>query len=472
MQVQYSNILILGAGLAGLCAAWNIKRHAPTTRTIIVSPRTKPLGSSFSNQNNALGIAVPGTEEEQHAFVQRTIELAHPGKCNPHLVQILAQEAHSAFVELQGLGFHFTTNKATNSLWHPCCGCTQTKAAIFQGLAQAYTNLTQKLAPATQQVEATILGLLIHNNRCAGAWGVDATGKTTAFVASNTIMALGGAAPLYRYHVAGRGNTGHALGMLHEAGVALGNTHFLQFMWFTEQGQFIDIGSLPMNARCNGEEGPKKTLRTARSTHCPALYGQEDSCIDHWLLAGLDEQGGTVVTHQGIEHRLYLKAQASNGGAIVDGHGRTSMAGLFAVGECATGMHGANRIGGAMVASTQVFGRRAALAALSPNTLHAPQLSEGEIQDLVKKNSMGSGSSTSKHETISKGLQRHASFILKKAPLAFTGQLKALLHHPERETVLHARGALAILEQHSLYAVTAGEREKQWKRHDSFLSVQ
>lgn len=56
-------------------------------------------------------------------------------------------------------------------------------------------------------------------------------------------------------------------------------------------------------------------------------------------------------------------AHAGNGGAVIDAHGQTSVAGLFACGECATGMHGANRIGGAMVLATQVFGHRAGVAA-------------------------------------------------------------------------------------------------------------
>ncbi|MDY7002291.1 MAG: FAD-binding protein, partial [Thermodesulfobacteriota bacterium] len=49
--------------------------------------------------------------------------------------------------------------------------------------------------------------------------------------------------------------------------------------------------------------------------------------------------------------------------ARIDENGRTSVPGLFAIGECASGMHGANRIGGAMVAATQVFGARAGRAA-------------------------------------------------------------------------------------------------------------
>jgi L-aspartate oxidase len=56
-------------------------------------------------------------------------------------------------------------------------------------------------------------------------------------------------------------------------------------------------------------------------------------------------------------------AHATNGGASIDMNGFTGVPGLYACGECASGMHGANRIGGAMVLATQVFGARAGKAA-------------------------------------------------------------------------------------------------------------
>jgi fumarate reductase (CoM/CoB) subunit A len=51
--------------------------------------------------------------------------------------------------------------------------------------------------------------------------------------------------------------------------------------------------------------------------------------------------------------------QCSNGGLRVDLNGQTSLPGLYAIGETAAGPHGADRLGGAMMAFCQVFGRRA-----------------------------------------------------------------------------------------------------------------
>jgi L-aspartate oxidase len=53
------------------------------------------------------------------------------------------------------------------------------------------------------------------------------------------------------------------------------------------------------------------------------------------------------------------------GGIVTDLHGRSTVAGLYAVGECAcTGLHGANRLASNSLSECFVFGNRAALAAL------------------------------------------------------------------------------------------------------------
>ena len=59
-------------------------------------------------------------------------------------------------------------------------------------------------------------------------------------------------------------------------------------------------------------------------------------------------------------------AHYTMGGIVTDLHGRTDVAGLYAAGECAcTGVHGANRLASNSLLECLVFGRRAALAALS-----------------------------------------------------------------------------------------------------------
>ena len=67
-------------------------------------------------------------------------------------------------------------------------------------------------------------------------------------------------------------------------------------------------------------------------------------------------------------------AHYTMGGVAADLDGRSTLAGLYAVGECAcTGLHGANRLASNSLAECLVFGRRAALAACAePEAPGAP----------------------------------------------------------------------------------------------------
>jgi succinate dehydrogenase/fumarate reductase flavoprotein subunit len=121
-----------------------------------------------------------------------------------------------------------------------------------------------------------------------------------------------------------------------------------------------------------------------RLRHCPYGYGLKDSIVDKTIASNLIDNSGVLIStgDKGKVVMIAPFAHASNGGAVVDRNGMTSLKGLFAVGECATGMHGANRLGGAMVTATQVFGHRAGFAAarLARQNGHQIQISRNGMK--------------------------------------------------------------------------------------------
>ena len=70
-----TDLLVIGAGIAGLTAALKaMERHRDTAVTLITN-RDGPSGSSFANANNALGIQICFSDEEKESFVQDALSL-------------------------------------------------------------------------------------------------------------------------------------------------------------------------------------------------------------------------------------------------------------------------------------------------------------------------------------------------------------------------------------------------------------
>ncbi len=81
--------------------------------------------------------------------------------------------------------------------------------------------------------------------------------------------------------------------------------------------------------------------------------------------AGLEPDGELIPVAPAAHYTM--------GGIVVDLEGRSSLAGLFAVGECScTGLHGANRLASNSLSECFVFGARAARAALEETAAAEP----------------------------------------------------------------------------------------------------
>jgi L-aspartate oxidase len=393
----HSDILILGTGLAGMRAAMAALAEAPGSKVTLVSATNGPSGSSFANMNNALGVQVHETDTEREAFANRALHIASPGWVDVNLVRILAMESRDRFQDMVALGLRFKRQENGQCLRFPACFAPDLDhARVFTDLAHAHSCFRHRV----DTLGASFLKgwrvreiMLDHDNediRASGAILENPAGEEAIVRARVVIVALGGPAGKYRYNMAPAGNTGDAWDALTSAGVVMVNTEYVQFMWATvPDRRFVHVGRLAcaeagvwergenLNHGEHGGHGGRKTgginrtmpedlfqYAAQRATHCPMAYGMDDARIDDFLLACQDPDG---VVHAFLPDmgwfRMAPMAHAGNGGAIIDDHGRTNIPGLYCVGECAAGMHGANRIGGTMVLATQVFGRRAGIAA-------------------------------------------------------------------------------------------------------------
>lgn len=422
-----TDVLILGTGLSGLRAAWAVNDHDPTLTVTLATFRHGPTGSSFTNRNDALGMQLLDTDGRRQRFEHEVMALARPGHIDQQLVRIMAEESEARFHEMQDLGMTFRHNEGGHLARFPGCGGPDPRAVIFDDLQSCYNRFSKKIDnyKNTRPINLQILGLLKTDAGACGAWGICPETQTlTAIRAKAVVMAMGGPAPLFAEHIAGSATPGISYGLMAETSVKLANTPYLQFMWGIRDKSFRNPAALlapgasvlpeeaepiPTEERF-GERLP--TLCSARALHCPAFYHRPQTALDRLLLKQRHRDGLARVVRDGEKTAVGLYAHAGNGGAVVDSFGSTNIPGLFAVGECATGMHGVNRMGGAMVLATQVFGRRAGLSAAG-YAGGVPAVSKKKftrlcqpLQPLIEH----LGTEPEALQTIRRGLQEYALF--------------------------------------------------------------
>ena len=236
--------------------------------------------------------------------------------------------------------------------------------------------------------------LLVHEGRAFGAYGFDVDdGSRVLVLADAVVLAAGGHTRIWRRSSSRRDeNTGDAMRLAAEAGCRLRDMELVQFhptgMVFPEEF----AGTLVTEA-VRGEGG---ILRNAVGERFMERYDPERlelSTRDRVALASYSEiadgrgtlHGGVLLDVSHLERELILDrlprmyrqfvdlamlditsapmevaptAHYSMGGVRVDSETHaTDVEGLWAVGECASGVHGANRLGGNSLAECLVFGR-------------------------------------------------------------------------------------------------------------------
>ncbi|MFP5222457.1 MAG: FAD-binding protein [Acidobacteriota bacterium] len=513
MPPESADVLILGAGLAGLRAALSCLEASPGLRVLVASATGSPSGSSFANQNDALGIHVCRSDAEREAYVREALALNRGAHLSLELLAVQAQEGEDRLKDLLDLGLNFRRDDTGALLGHSSCFSPHSRRAfVFTGLASAFACFKARLdalgclfapgwlaasivtrrgaeaiippepaastsCPDAPQHAATMAHGRAHRDgqslrkqperrdrqqstEACGAFLVPREGGEPVFVSARVVIAaLGGPGRLFAHSMAGPGTPGYGHGLLLNAGTAMDNLGFLQFMWGTVPGRTFwqpaalgaggyrvvlpdgretsmeDILSLspdtahPADASRRRSLGSLQELCASRAEHCPFGYGLEDSALDLALASGRDDSGIVrLIQPDGAPLLVAPMAHASNGGAIIDEHGQTSIPGLLACGECATGMHGANRIGGGMVLATQVFGHRAGLhAALLAHNSGDPDICHAARETFMREFAQDPAQRAEGLEWLATGLSRFAVPGSRSGRESFTQHLRQRL---------------------------------------------
>ena len=430
-----ANVLVIGTGAAGLRAA--IAAHQAGSEVVVVGKRRRDDAHTVLA---AGGInAALGTVDPQDSWQQHYADTLREGYflADPRVVELLAREAPAAVLELADWGAPFA-RLPDGRLDQRFFGAHRWRRTCYAGdwTGRAILRaLTAKVAELGISVidDQYVSQLLVADGTCFGALAFDLeSGERTVFLADAVVLAAGGHTRIWRRSSSRRDeNTGDGMYLALRAGCRLADMELVQFHPTGMVAPEEAAGTLVTEA-VRGEGGQ---LKNALGERFMARYDPERmelSTRDRVALANYTEiaegrggpNGGVFldISHIGQGRASWSgcrgctgsswstrcwtspsqpmevapTAHYSMGGVVVDPETHaTDVVGLYAVGEVAAGLHGANRLGGNSLAETVVFGRRAGAAAaeysasrdLQLRARHVVRAADQELSSLVRPGS-------------------------------------------------------------------------------------
>ena len=395
--MESTDVLVIGSGIAGLCAAIEAAR-AGVTVTVASAGKTMS-GSSFFPGTWGLGLIGPVDEADEQNLIY-TIQAVGGCVADPELVQTFVHGIPQAIQWLeQDLGVELqrpqSAESAQQKQFIPC----------FDHKTRMWRGLTRKpLEDACMaQIESLGIRLLPRHElidlaedttgRITGAVLYDRTEKCLASIdAKATIIAAGGTGGLFERSLTSSDvlSSSQAIALAH--GASLTNIEFMQMMpgfiepkhnlvfnektWrYVKFDQPVDIADDKLNDLLEQRSGygPFTSRLDSRAIDLAIDQAGAEGLALHYdfpredvpefvqtFATWLQDEHGIAPTD---EMRVAMYAHAANGGIKIDKTAQTGVEGLYACGEATGGMHGADRIGGLSSANGIVFGRIAGVSA-------------------------------------------------------------------------------------------------------------
>jgi L-aspartate oxidase len=423
-----TDVVVVGAGAAGLYTALCAARAGG--RVVLVSAAPLAQTASYWAQG---GLAAALAADDGPELHLRDTERAGRGAVRHAAAEVLVREAPECVRELQALGVRFDADRFGRLALGLEGGHSVRRVVHAGGSATGRRVLRQLSALVAQEPRIEVL----ENARAQALWPLDggsAAGGVAAGGPAQTmerseasfeggaakvrcrgvrcedgrtigaravVLASGGAAALWARTTNPPGSQGVGLLLAHALGARLADLELLQFHPTAVIGVRGREGFLVTEAI----RGEGATLRDADGERFVDELAPRDE-VSRAIQARLTESGAQSVglDMRGIDPALFPNvvgglreagldptrelvpvapaAHYMMGGIATDLHARSSVAGLYAVGESScTGLHGANRLASNSLSECFVFARRAAAAALEEPASPAPRA--GELEALA-----------------------------------------------------------------------------------------
>jgi L-aspartate oxidase len=390
--------IVVGHGIAGMQTALHL---AEAGRSVLMLYRGDPTAcNTYLAQGGIAAALGPDDSPEQHA--RDTLAVAR-GLADPQAVEILTREADAAtrllraadlFVRSGDGRLHLGREAGHSRARILTAPGGVTGQAVFRALQEAVRR-----RPEISVRAARVTRIGVVDGRVAGVW-IDAAGRPEWVPAAGVVLATGGFAGLWETTTNPPTTTGEGLALAYDVGAVLVDLEFVQF-----HPTALAVGpTRPALLLSEALRGRGARLVDARERSIVAdLAGGELAPRDelaravfrHWQTRGpvflslrhLDaatvrtefSELARAVATRGLDLARDLlpvrpAAQLTMGGIITDLDGRTTVPGLWAVGECAAvGIHGANRLASNSLLEGLVFGRRVAAAVVRERPPAGPE---------------------------------------------------------------------------------------------------
>ncbi len=448
-ETREYDVLIIGAGGAGLRAAIEALAQGASVGVVCKSL----LGKAHTVMAEGGIAAAMANVDAADSWKTHFRDTMRGGKFlnNWRMAQLHAQESPERVRELEQWGALFDRTESGDILQRAFGGHTF-KRLCHVGDRTGLEMIRTLQDRGVQQgidvyMECTVTRLLTDSGRLAGAFAYwRENGRFIVFKAKSIVIATGGIGKAWRVTSNSWEYTGDGMALAYEAGAELMDMEFVQFhptgmVWPPGvQGILVteavrgEGGILRNKAgeRFMEKYDPKRMELSTRDVVARSIYTEVKDGRG-------TEHGGAYldISHKPAE---YVKKKLPSmyhqfkeladvditkgpmevgptchymmGGIRVDAEtAESTVPGLFAAGEAAAGLHGANRLGGNSLSDLLVFGRRAGLAAAahakrsSTLSIDSAQIDQAERELLAPFSNSGTESPYAVHRDLQEVMQ-------------------------------------------------------------------